>query len=158
MLVPTSSTAVSREAALIRATRAQQDAAIGTRDIDRITTFWTEDVSIRRGLGQLFTGRVACRRLMESDVAVQTGVVYQREPSDIEVSPSWPLAFETGAWAGRLGSDEGPLMIAGRYSGHWVKHDGRRLIRSEVFVALTCAGEGCRLSVEPWNEPLAAAH
>jgi len=140
---------VSHDAAAIRSARAQQDAAIAAREFERVTAFWAEDVSIRRGLGQLCTGRAAYRRLVESDASSDIGVVYQREPTDVEVSSSWPLAFETGAWTGRLGSAAGPIAIAGRYSAQWVKRDGRWLIRSEVFVALTCGGVGCGWPAEP---------
>jgi hypothetical protein len=40
-------------------------------------------------------------------------------------------------------------VIGGRYSAQWVKRDGRWLIRSEVFVALTCAGAGCEAAAVP---------
>jgi hypothetical protein len=40
-------------------------------------------------------------------------------------------------------------VIGGRYSVQWVKRDGRWLIRSEVFVALTCAGTGCASKAVP---------
>ena len=94
-------------------------------------------------------GRAACQRMVESDACTKDGMVYEREPMDIEISPSWPLAFETGAWAGRVGKVDGPIAVAGRYSAQWVKRGDRWLIRSEVFVALTCAGDGCRLAAEP---------
>jgi ketosteroid isomerase-like protein len=144
-----SSTIVSHEAAAIQFARAQQDAAIAARDIERVTALWTDDVSVRRGLGQLFTGRAAYRRLVESEASSDTRVVYQREPSDIVVSSSWPLGFETGTWTGHLDSGVGPVVIAGRYSAQWVKRDGRWLIRAEVFVALMCMGVGCGWTAEP---------
>ena len=70
-------------------------------------------------------------------------LVYQRLTEDVTVSAKWPLAFETGRWEGRLGTPGGPVVIAGRFSAQWVKRDGQWLIRSEVFVALTCSGAGC---------------
>jgi hypothetical protein len=65
------------------------------------------------------------------------------------VSPRWPLAFETGTWEGHLGTMAGPTVVGGRYSAQWVKRGGRWLIRSEVFVALTCAGVGCESAAVP---------
>jgi hypothetical protein len=37
----------------------------------------------------------------------------------------------------------------GRYAAQWVKRQGRWLIRSEVFVALTCSGIGCSYTAVP---------
>ena len=70
-------------------------------------------------------------------------LIYQRLTKDVEVSPKWPLAFETGTWEGHHGTIAGPVVIGGRYSAQWVKRGERWLIRSEVFVALTCSGVGC---------------
>ena len=58
-------------------------------------------------------------------------------------------AFETGAWEGHQGTLAGPVVIGGRYSTQWVKRDGRWLIRSEVFVALTCRSAGCEAAAVP---------
>jgi len=68
--------------------------------------------------------------------------------TDVNVSPQWPLAFETGTWHARIGG-KGPDVITGRYSAQWVKRDGRWLIRSEVFVALNCARIGCNQKAVP---------
>ena len=43
----------------------------------------------------------------------------------------------------------GPVVIGGRFSAQWVKRDGKWLIRSEVFVALSCAGVGCAAAALP---------
>ena len=63
--------------------------------------------------------------------------MYQRESVTVEVSMHWPLAFEEGRWSGHPGNVEATPIIGGRYAAQWVKQDGRWLIRSEVFVALT---------------------
>jgi hypothetical protein len=76
-------------------------------------------------------------------------LVYQRLTKDVDVSPNWPLAFETGIWEGHADTIAGRVLIGGRYSAQWVKRDGRWLIRSEVFVALTCAGIGCESVAVP---------
>jgi hypothetical protein len=70
-------------------------------------------------------------------------MTYERTPSAVEVSKDWPLAFETGTWVGRASGSGSPLL-RGRYSAQWVKVGSRWLIRSEVFVALSCADEACR--------------
>ena len=130
----------SREAAAVRAARAAQNSAIAQHDLDRAATFWTEDVVIRSALGRVIQGRANYRAVMSADSAT----VYHREPDRVDVSGNdrWPLAFESGTWTGR-GARDGRPLIRGRYAAQWVKHDGRWLIRGEVFVALGCAGTGC---------------
>ena len=140
------------EAAAIREARASQNAAIALGDFAAVARFWTEDVEIRRGLGQLVVGRDAYQRLMAPDSSeLRTGsaLVYQRTPSAVEVSSQWPLAYEAGTWAGHQGRADGPIAISGRYAAQWVKRGARWLIRGEVFVALACADAGCGFTAAP---------
>lgn len=144
--------AQSADAQAVRAARAAQNAAIAAGDLDAVTSFWTDDITVRRALGAPVAGRTAARAAFEPPTgAAATGprIVYRRIPNEVEVSPQWPLAFETGVWEGREGTGDGPVIIGGRFSAQWVKRDGRWLIRSEVFVALTCAGTGCSLLAVP---------
>jgi ketosteroid isomerase-like protein len=133
----------------IREARVAQNQAIAAQDPDRVASFWTEDVTIRRALGQPVTGQAAYRKLFEPTGSPTSRVIYQREAIKIEVSANWPLAFEEGTWTGHEGSVSGPTLIGGRYSAQWVKREGRWLIRSEVFVALNCAGAGCKYPAVP---------
>ena len=138
-------TTESAEVLAVRAAREAQNEAIVAGDVDRIASFWTEDVSIRRALGAMVNGRDAYARLFAED----TATLYLRHPTTITVSDAWPLAFETGEWEGRLGGPSTPAVIRGPYSAQWVKRDGRWLIRGEVFVALHCAGVGCGWKAVP---------
>jgi ketosteroid isomerase-like protein len=133
----------------IRAARAAQNKAIAAGDLDRVASFWTEDLTVRRALGQPLSGREAARKALEPPPEAGTRLIYQRLTKDVEVSPRWPLAFETGTWEGHQGTPGGPVVIRGRYSAQWVKRGDRWLIRSEVFVALTCSGVGCRSVAVP---------
>jgi uncharacterized protein (TIGR02246 family) len=133
----------------IRAVRVAQNEAIAAGDLDRVASFWTEDVTVRRALGQPLAGRTAARQALEPPATPGPRLVYQRLTKDVEVSPKWPLAFETGTWEGHLDTITGPTVIGGRYSAQWVKRGDRWLIRSEVFVALTCAGVGCEVAALP---------
>jgi ketosteroid isomerase-like protein len=144
---PSSSTAADERA--IRAARAAQNRAIVDGDVARIAEFWTDDVTIRRGLGQPVVGRAEYRQLFSPTGNRDSALVYQREAITVEASTKWPLAYETGAWVGHLGRADGPAVIRGQYSAQWVKRGDRWLIRSEVFVALTCAGVGCTYSAAP---------
>jgi ketosteroid isomerase-like protein len=145
------------EAQAVRAARAAQNEAIAAGDLDAVTSFWTEDITVRRALGSPVAGRAAARAAFEPPTgASPTGaatttprIVYRRIPNEVEVSTQWPLAYESGVWEGREGTRDGPVIIGGKFSAQWVKRDGRWLIRSEVFVALTCAGAGCSLVAVP---------
>jgi ketosteroid isomerase-like protein len=136
------------DAAAIRAARLAQNAAMAAGDVDRAATFWTADVTIRRGLGAGLSGIDAYKAILERAPIPDSALVYQRAATDVHVSPQWPLAFETGTWNARVGG-RGPEVMSGRYSAQWVKRDGRWLIRSEVFVALTCSGTGCGATAVP---------
>jgi ketosteroid isomerase-like protein len=133
----------------IRDARRAQNAAIASADLDRVATFWTEDVTVRRALGQPLSGREAARKALEPPPAPAARLIYQRRTKDVEISVQWPLAFETGIWEGRLGTLAGAVVIGGRYSAQWVKRGDRWLIRSEVFVALTCSAVGCEATAVP---------
>ena len=133
----------------IREARIAQNKAIASDDLGRVASFWTDDVTVRRALGQPLNGREAARKALEPPPAPATHLVYQRLTKDVEVSATWPLAFETGTWEGHQGTLRGPVVIGGRFSAQWVKRDGRWLIRSEVFVALTCEGGGCESTAVP---------
>lgn len=104
---------------------------------------------MRRALGQALNGRAAARQALEPPATGGARIIYQRLTKDVEVSAHWPLAFETGTWEGHLGTIAGPTVMGGRFSAQWVKRDGRWLIRSEVFAALTCSGVGCESAAAP---------
>jgi len=138
----------NRDVLAIRAARSDQNRAIADGDARKAAEYWTEDVTMRRGLGAAVTGPMAYGQLV-TRAAGGTSLVYQRVPTSVEVSQRWPLAFETGQWSGHLETVKGPTVIAGRYSAQWVKREGRWLIRSEVFVALSCNTTGCAAEALP---------
>jgi ketosteroid isomerase-like protein len=142
------SAATESDVAAIRAARREQNAAMAAGDADRAASWWTADVTIRRGLGAGLSGVDAYKAILERAPVSDTALVYSRTTKDVSVSPHWPLAFETGTWAARAGGN-GPVLISGRYSAQWVRRNGKWLIRSEVFVALACSGKGCESKAMP---------
>ena len=142
--VPSNTSAID-DAADVRAARAQQNEAIAARDLDRVASFWIDDVQVTAGLGFTLRGRDAYRRAFASD----SMIVYRREPDNVQVNAHWPIAWETGSWAGHRSGQSGPALLAGRYSAQWVKQNGRWLIRSELFVALDCSGAACAWGPRP---------
>ena len=141
---PPSTPAEGVEEAAIRSARAAQNEAIRAGDFPRVAFWWTEDVTIRAGLGLTLTGRDEYRGAFGRD----TTVVYERVPNRIDVSDVWPLAWEEGTWVGARRSD-GARLIAGRYAAQWIRIDDAWRIRSELFTAIECAGDGCGWPVVP---------
>src|SRR3954467_2435416 len=87
--------------ASVRAARLAQNAAIVAHDLDRTASFWTENVIIQRGFGLQAIGKEAYLQLFRGD-GPNPAFLYQRIPESIDVSPDWPLAFESGHWQGIL--------------------------------------------------------
>ena len=139
----------STDKSAIEQARLRQNAAIVRGDLDEIAAYWTDDVTICRGLGAQLAGKRAYLELFASDAKSAEKIVYQRRLTAIAVSSVWPLAFETGQWQGHLGSEQGPTVIGGQYSAQWVKRGDRWLIRSEVFVALEGSGPGLQMKAVP---------
>ena len=134
----------SREAAAVRAARAAQNTALAARDLERAATFWTDDIEIRSGLGKVVQGKSAYRNAFVTDSVL----VYRREPGRVDVSDNvrWPLAYESGIWTARV-NGKGKPVIRGRYAAHWIKRNGKWLIRSELYVSLGCSGTFCSRTV-----------
>lgn len=135
----------SLDAEAIRQARLDQNHAMAIGDVERAASFWTDDITLRRGLGSSLIGKEAYRAWLEN-APNKEGLIYVREPDFIEVSSNWPLAYESGTWTAQRGD---AVVITGRYSAQWVKREGSWLIRSEVFVALSCSDEGCTFLALP---------
>ena len=149
ILANDAASAARTEGSAIKQARLRQNAAIVRGDLAEIAAYWTDDVTICRGLGAQLAGKSAYLELFAADAKSADRIVYQRQPTAIEVSSVWPLAFETGEWQGHLGSEKGPTVIGGQYSAQWVKRGDRWLIRSEVFVALEGLGVGLQMKAVP---------
>lgn len=132
----------------VRQARMDQNEAMAVGDTERIASFWTDDITLRRGFGTSVIGKDAYRALIDT-APNEKSLIYVREPDFIEVSSGWPLAFESGTWTARRGSLDNPPLVTGRYSAQWVKREGHWFIRSELFVALTCTDGACGWPVLP---------
>lgn len=145
-LRPTTAHAQSESpaAAEIRAARLAQNRALATGQLDSAASFWTRDVVVVTSRGGVLRGKEQYRGAFAGD---STRMVYVRRPATIDVATAWPLAWEEGHWSGHQG-DGGLVVIGGRYAAQWHRIEGRWLIRSEVFVALTCSGDPCSWPVQ----------
>jgi hypothetical protein len=123
----------------VKAARLAQNAVLAVHQMDSAASFWANDVIITAGLGTVLRGKDAYRQAFASD----SGMIYVRTPTHVEVAAPWQSAWEDGEWVGRQGIS-GPVVIRGRYAAQWHRVGPRWLIRSEIFVALACSGAACR--------------
>ena len=143
-LLEGSASSVADDRAVIMQTRREQNAAIARSDFPAVAAAWTQDVSIRAGLGRSIQGREQYRNAL-----ADSGMFYVREPIEVVVSANWPLAYERGRWTGYRRAAPKVAFLSGQYSAQWVKSGTQWLIRSEVFVALDCAPEACAMRAVP---------
>jgi hypothetical protein len=91
---PRSSQTHSEDERAIRTARGEQNAAMETGNADLAATWWTEDITIRRALGQDVHGRTAYRQILIPTGNRDSSLVYQRDPESIEVSAHFPQCRE----------------------------------------------------------------
>ena len=132
----------------IREARLAQNRAIREQDLDAIARVLEEDVHVTSGIGIHVVGREAYRDAYEQDFRALENVVYTRMPDEIELSNvetglADRIAAESGTWTGSFVTLRGPAQMRGVYTAMWRKRGGRWRINSEIFVSLTCSGEGC---------------
>src|SRR3954471_17766597 len=73
----------STDAAAIKQARLRQNAAIVRGDLAEIAAYWTDDVTICRGLGAQLAGKSAYLGLFSADASSAEKIVYQRRPTSI---------------------------------------------------------------------------
>src|SRR5689334_3335678 len=78
------------EAEMVRQARLYQNNAMAIGNIEAAASFWTEDVTLRRGLGASIIGKDAYRALLDP-FPNENSLIYVREPDLIDISPHWPL-------------------------------------------------------------------
>jgi ketosteroid isomerase-like protein len=132
----------SAEAEILEA-RAASNEAIAAHDLNAVTGFWTDDIVMTAGSGTGAIGTDAWREVLGQQFERYPDVVYVRTPERIELSDVGPLAAEHGRWVGRWTADDGPVESGGTYGAMWRREGGRWRIRAQLFVTLTCTGNGC---------------
>ena len=128
----------------IRAIRAESNEAIKNHDAAAIVASFADSYQITTGSGQLFHDTPEIEQELWAELLAENpDVIYVRTPDQVEISSYLPRAAESGTWVGNRTSDKGPIELRGTYSASWIKVDGDWKIQSEMFVTLSCSGEGC---------------
>lgn len=140
---PDAMTPAAAAARAIRARRAAFNDAIAAHDAGAALTFLDSDYQITTGAGEVSQGRFGEAETWEAIFARADDIVYVRTPDRVDVASPAVRAYEGGVWRGSWTTPRGRQELGGRYTAHWRLVDGRWLIRSEIFVTLSCKGPDC---------------
>ena len=127
----------------IRAARAGFNKAIAEGDLAAIKMILAENTVLVAGTdSSVIAGRADQLAVWSQDFADPARLVYVRTPDKVTLSPTHPLAMESGSWRGApAGSDQD--FIGGTYSAKWRRIDGRWQLEAEIYMTASCGGALC---------------
>ncbi len=120
-----SSKAAEARAALLKADIEWAEAA-GTKDLERIVSFWTEDAVVYPPREAPVAGKAAIRKYVGESLKVP-GFAISWKPGEAVVSASGDLGYTTGTNSFTFPNAQGQLTTShGRYVTVWRKEPGGR--------------------------------
>ena len=119
----------------IRSIRSASNAAIKSHDTSGIVTYWTEDIVITKGSGEVLIGKGEAINEFKKTFNELPDIYFVRSPENIVVGKGETKAWEDGSWKTYRGETL-QEEYAGKYSIYWVKQEGEWLMRSQIFVNL----------------------
>jgi hypothetical protein len=127
---------------IVRAQRAEYNAAIAAHDAVRLRTFFVDDYHLILGSsGDVDSGGdAAIRDYAEEDFKDPTFVTYRRTPASIVIAASGKRIAETGRFEGVWRKPDGIMRKTGIYLAMWIPSAGTWRLKSEAFVTLGCTG------------------
>jgi len=127
---PWAATAQTSKAAAARAALLKTDiewaATVGTADVERIVSFWTDDAVVYSPREAPVAGKAAIRKYVGDSLKIP-GFSVSWKPAAAVVSASGDLGYTTGTNSFTFPDDQGrPTTANGRYVTVWKKErDGR---------------------------------
>ena len=127
---------------IVRAQRAEYNAAIAARDAVRLRTFFVDDYHLILGSsGDVDSGAdAATRGYADEEFKDRTFVTYRRTPITIVIAASGKRIAETGRFEGIWQKPDGTMRKTGIYLAMWIPSAGTWRLKSEAFVTLACTG------------------
>lgn len=127
---------------IVRAQRAEYNAAIAARDAVRLRTFFVDDYHLILGSsGDIDSGAdAATRGYADEEFKDPTFVTYRRTPTTIVIAASGKRIAETGHFEGIWRKPDGTMRKKGIYLAMWIPSAGTWRLKSEAFVTLACTG------------------
>jgi ketosteroid isomerase-like protein len=117
----------------VRARRRLTNKLIAAHDASRLRPFFTPDVKLIVGDGDLILGVEAVLQAFAAQFVEPGFGAYVRETETVQVDASGGRAAEHGRWTGRW-ADRG---MGGTYLAVWRKVTGQWVIESELYVTLS---------------------
>jgi hypothetical protein len=133
--------------AVIRALRAESNAAIAAHDPVRLGKIFDDDYSGIEGTSAALDrgGQATAKSYGDLEFKDPTFVHYRRDPNLIQSADSGKRIAESGRWEGVWQKPDGVMRKTGVYLARWVPVGGSWRLKSELFVTLSCTGSvSCR--------------
>lgn len=121
-------------AAVIRARRAQSNAAIAARDAARVVALMLDDVTVAVAGGVQLDGREASRIAFAEQFVDRTFQGYVRDAHTVTLHDPPLQATERGRWVGRWGGGSRREEMRGSYIAQWRHTEMGWFLQSESFV------------------------
>jgi hypothetical protein len=127
---------------LIRARRAESNAAIAAHDAARLRKLFDDQYhAILGSTGDVDSGGdAATRGYADEEFKDPTFVSYRRTSTSIVIATSGRRIAETGRFEGVWKKPDGTMRRTGVYLAMWVPGEGGWRLKSEAFVTLACVG------------------
>jgi Domain of unknown function (DUF4440) len=127
---------------VVRAQRAESNAAIKARDPARLRKLFDDDYhGISGTSGALDSGGDAtARSYADEEFKDPSFVTYRRTPTSVLVASSGKRVAESGHWEGVWQKADGTMRKTGVYLAMWIPASGTWHLKSEAFVTLACTG------------------
>jgi len=134
--------ATDHPASVVRAQRAESNAAIKAHDAPRLRKVFDHDYhGIQGTSGALDSGGEAtAKSYADEEFKDSSFVTYRRTPTSILVASSGKRIAESGHWEGVWKKSDGTMRKTGVYLAMWIPSAGTWLLKSEAFVTLACTG------------------
>jgi hypothetical protein len=133
---------VESPTSVVRAQRAESNAAIKAHDAIRLRKLFEDDYhGIQGTSGALDSGGDAtARSYADEEFKDPTFVMYRRTPTSIVSAESGKRLAEAGHWEGIWLKADGTMRKTGVYLAMWMPSGGTWRLKSEAFVTLACTG------------------
>ncbi len=125
----------------IRQVRDASNKAIAGRDTIALAGTLAEDYHVITSRNAESSGRAVMLARFKDDFSTKPDIIYIRTADQVDVFTEWKMAAESGTWVGRWTENGERVELTGRYFAKWHKINGQWMIRAEIFVPLSCAGD-----------------